>query len=87
MSSSSGPRRTEFPVAPCERGVDRNMQAINLEAKLEAKLRAVLFAGTAFAILVKRGRFRKKVLANRENFLYNEKPCLCYKIDCKERDV
>ena len=36
------------------------MQAINLEAKLEAKLRAVLFAGTAFAILVKRGRFRKK---------------------------
>lgn len=28
-----------------------------------------------------------KDCANRENFLYNGKPCLCYKIDCKERDV
>ena len=31
------------------------MQAINLEAKLEAKLRAVLFAGTAFAIFGQKG--------------------------------
>ena len=60
MSSSSGPRRTEFPVAPCERGVDRNMQAINLEATLEAKLRAVLFAGTAFAIFGQKRPIQEK---------------------------
>lgn len=60
MSSSSAPRRTEFPVAPCKRGVDRNMQAINLEAKLEAKLRAVLFAGTAFAIFGQKGPIQEK---------------------------
>jgi len=36
------------------------MQAINLEAKLEAKLRAVLFAGTAFAIFGQKGPIQEK---------------------------
>jgi len=36
------------------------MQAINLEAKLEAKLRAVLFAGTAFAIFGQKRPIQEK---------------------------
>ena len=84
MSSSSGPRRTEFPVAPCERGVDRNMQAINLEANLEANFEVVLFTGTAFAILVKTGQIGKKSLQiTAVFFIIGNRVC---KISCKERE-
>ena len=59
------------------------MQAINLEAKLEV----VLFAGTSFAILVKRGQIRKKSLQTVKLFSIMKNRVCYYKIDCKERDV
>lgn len=38
------------------------MQAIDLEANLEGNVKAVLFVGTAFAILVRTGQIGKKSL-------------------------
>ena len=62
------------------------MQAINLEANLEANFEVVLFTGTAFAILVKTGQIGKKSLQITAVFsIMENRVCNC-KISCKERE-